>query len=48
VLIWTAKDLSRAEHAHLRETAQAIVGKTGSCSSLVEQLRLLLAPPGAT
>ncbi len=47
VLIWTAKELSRAEHAQLRDSAQAIVAKTGSCSTVVDQLRTLLAQPGA-
>jgi PAS domain S-box-containing protein len=48
VLIWTVKDLSVAEHAQLRQTAQCIVGKTGgSPSTVVEQLRSLLVDPGA-
>ena len=47
VLIWTAKDLSAAEHAQLRETAQAIVSKSGETpSTVVAQLQTLLAEPG--
>ena len=43
VLIWTAKELSRAETAQLRESAQGVVSKNGNTpSTVVAQLRTLL------
>jgi PAS domain S-box-containing protein len=49
VLIWTMKDLTRAEHEKLRESAQGIVSKHGNTpSTVVAQLRALLAEPGGT
>jgi PAS domain S-box-containing protein len=49
VLIWTMKDLTRAEHEKLRESAQGIVSKHGNTpSTVVAQLRALLADPGGT
>ena len=46
VLIWTGKDLDVAEHARLRDSAQAVVAKNGgSPSTVVSQLRAMLATP---
>ncbi|HSD89385.1 MAG TPA: response regulator, partial [Kofleriaceae bacterium] len=43
VLIWTMKDLTAAEQAHLRHSAQGVVSKNGNTpSTVVAQLRALL------
>jgi CheY-like chemotaxis protein len=43
VLIWTMKDLTAAEHAQLRQSAQGILSKNGNTpSTLIAQLRALL------
>jgi CheY-like chemotaxis protein len=47
VLIWTMKDLTAAEQAQLRQSAQAIVSKDGGTpSNVVTQLRALLPDGG--
>jgi signal transduction histidine kinase/DNA-binding LytR/AlgR family response regulator len=47
VLIWTMKDLTAAEHAQLKQSAQAIVSKNGSSpSTVVAQLRALMPEQG--
>jgi len=47
VLIWTMKELSEAELAQLKESAQAVVSKNGNApSSVVAQLRALLPEGG--
>jgi CheY-like chemotaxis protein len=43
VLIWTMKDLTPAEHAQLRQSAQGVLSKNGNTpSTLIAQLRALL------
>ena len=47
VLIWTMKDLTAAEQARLRQSAQGVVSKHGNApASVVAQLRALLPEPG--
>ncbi|HZS61678.1 MAG TPA: PAS domain S-box protein [Gemmatimonadaceae bacterium] len=42
VIIWTAKDLSAADHAALAATVQGVVSKTGSPQPLLDELRALV------
>ena len=43
VVVWTVKDLTRAEHARLRIDAQAILLKgQGGIMALVDELKLVL------
>jgi DNA-binding response OmpR family regulator len=46
VLVWTAKDLSRAELERLRERAQGVVGKNSAIAELVAALRSVVPRPG--
>jgi PAS domain S-box-containing protein len=47
VLIWTMKDLSADEQAHLRDSVQGVVSKNGNTpSTVVTQLRALLPAEG--
>jgi PAS domain S-box-containing protein len=48
VIIWTAKDLSQPEEAHLRANSRAVLGKlAGGKVSLLEEMQTLLSRPSA-
>lgn len=45
VIVWTGKDLSRAERRKLKVAAQAVVLKTQGTATLIQELKAHVPPP---